>query len=301
MREFLQRHRKAIVIFAALVVPLFLLFVHGRAERRTTVIEVGLMRITQPAQRAADRLLGGVADLWRGYVALVDVKEDNDHLRTRVRELSANALENKTLREENASLRRQLEFKRARADLRLVAATVIAKDINPYARVVRIVVDVGSEDGITEGMPVVTALGLVGRIKQVAPPYAEVMLAVDAKSSVSVKVVGKGVTGTVEGTGSGNDYTARLLYLHKAERLSEGDTLVTSGHDKVFPAGLEVGYVRTVEERQRGLYYELQVDPAVNFSVLETVQVVVGTVGAELAVDAAPGGPGKPSQGGATP
>ena len=120
MGEFLSRHRKAIITFVALVVPLFLLYVHGRYPRKTTIIEQGLMQITGPARSAANRVIDGVGDLWNGYIALTDVQEDNDALREKVRELTGQALENKQLREENRNLRAQLEFKRSRKDLKLV-------------------------------------------------------------------------------------------------------------------------------------------------------------------------------------
>ena len=102
------------------------------------------------------------------------------------------------------------------------------------------------------------------------------MLTVDARSSVSVRVVGKDVTGNLQGTGEQDAYTARLLYLQEGKEVVGGDTLVTTGHDKVFPPGLEVGYIRSLEERQRGLYFELHVAPAVNFATLEEVLVIVG-------------------------
>jgi len=282
VREFLQRHRRALIIFSSLVAPLFLLYVHGRVgeggrPRRTTVIEYALLRVTGPAQEAASRLISGLASVWDRYVALVDAQEDNAALRAKVRRLTADALLAKQLREENERLRALLEFKRARKDLKLVGAQVIGKDVSPYARVVRIALDVGAEDGVKEGMAVVTERGLVGRILRVGARYAEVMLAVDARSSVSVKVAGKGITGTLQGGGARDSYAARLLLLHRAAPIALNDTIVTSGHDRVFPPNIEVGYVSSLEVRQRGNYFELEVAPAVNFSVLEHVQVVVGT------------------------
>jgi len=304
MGDFLNRHRKAIITFIALVVPLFLLFVHGRYPRKTTIIEQGLMQVTGPARAAASRVIHGIGDIWNGYIALVGVEEEKQALSQQVRELTAQALENKQLREENANLRAQLDFKRARKDLKLIAAHVIGKTVSPYARVLSIEVDLGAGDGIREGMPVVTEQGLVGRLQQVSGKYAEVMLVADQKSSVHVKVSAKGVTGTVEGLGLQDEYTARLMYLQRAIRPQPGDTVVTSGHDKIFPPGLEVGYIQKSEERQKGLYYELKVAPAVNFSVLETVQVVVGTIDGEVAAVPAPGapaGPGGPARPGSPP
>lgn len=276
-QELIERHRTRIAAFAAIVVPLFLLYVHGRSPRKTTVVEYVLMQTTSPVQGAASRMLSGFEDVWKGYVALVDVAEDNERLTEERRVLTREALRAKKLDEDNRRLRRLLGFKRTRRDLRTVAAHVIGQDVSPYSRVVRIAIDVGEADGIEEGAPVLAAEGLVGRIKIVAGGYAEVMLTVDARSSVNVRVSGKDTTGNLEGTGASDTYSARLLYLHKGVPLAVGDTVITSGHDKVFPPGIEVGYVRSLEERQRGLYYELQVAPAVNFSTLQEVLVVTGT------------------------
>lgn len=279
MREFFERHRVTIVTLLALVLPLFLLYAHGRADRRTTVVEVALMRLAAPVEAAASRMLGGLEDVWSGYIALVHLREDNDRLGEEVSLLTAEALRAKELNLENLRLRALLDFKRSRKDLETVAAHVIGQDVSPYARVLRVRLDVGVSDGVEEGMPVLAAEGLVGRLRQVAGRYADVMLTVDARSSVNVKVAGKGVTGSLEGTGDTEVYTASLVFLHKAQPLAVGDALITSGHDRVFPAGIEVGYIRSLEERQRGLYYELQVAPAVNFSTLEEILIVTGETG----------------------
>ncbi len=278
MGEFFQRHKAAIAAFFALTVPLFLLFVHGRHPRKTTIVEVALIEVTAPVQRAAGRVLQGLGDLWNGYVALVDVHEENERLLAEMQLLKQRADRVSEVELENAQLRRMLEFKKARRELVTVGAHVIGKDVSPYARVLRVAVDVGDDAGLSEGMPVINADGLVGRLHRVASGYAEVMLAVDARSQVNVKVFGKSVTGTVSGTSSQRNYVARMTYLHKAEPLAVGDLLVTSGHDKVFPPGLKVGYVRDLEERQRDFEYELQITPAVNFSDVDIVHIVTDVV-----------------------
>ena len=284
MRDFLDRHRPTLVSLVAAALPLFLLYVHGRVDRRTTVIEYGLMRVVAPVQATASRMLGGLERAWGGYVALVDLNADNDQLRKDVRDLTGKALRAKELGLENRRLRGLLAFKRSRPELQTVGAHVIGVDISAYARVVRVAIDAGEEDGIAEGMPVITTEGLVGRVRQVAGRYAEVMLTVDARSSVNVKVAGKGVTGNLEGSGSQDSYRGRLLFLHKARPLELGDTLVTSGHDRLFPPNIEVGYIHSLEERQQGLYYEVEVAPAVNFSVLQEVHVVIGSGGGGEAI-----------------
>lgn len=278
MREFLQRHRAAILAFLGLTLPLFLLFVHGRHPRKTTVIEVVLMEITGPVQEAASRALSGISDLWNGYVALIDLHDENERLRDDVRILTEKADRVRQLDLENAQLRTMLDFKKQRRELVTIGAHIIGKDVSPYTRVLRIAVDAGEDAHVLEGMPVINADGLIGRVHRVSSSFAEVMLVVDARSTVNVRVSGKGVVGTVTGTSSQYSYDARMSYLSKAEPLAQGDLLVTSGHDKVFPPDLRVGYIRSIEERQRGVEYELQVTPAVNFSDLDLVFVVTDVV-----------------------
>ena len=288
MREFLKRHRPTIVAFTALIVPLFLLYLHGRIpphKRNLTIFEHVLLQVTTPPTEAAKELISGVAGLVDSYVVLVDLKEENEELGRKVSLLTAEALRAKELDLENRRLRRLLVFKRKRKGLKTIAAHVIGREVSPYARVVKIKIDVDAGDGVRNGMPVVSSEGLVGRITHAGGRNAEVMLTVDNRSSVDVKVAGKGVTGTLQGMGRENAYTARLLYLHKAEPLAPNDTLVTSGHGEVFPPHIEVGYIQNTEERQRGVYYEVRVAPAVNFSTLEEVMVVIGTTDADVPTD----------------
>ncbi len=299
MREFLARHRRTIIAALGLIVPLFLLYVHGRSPRKTTVVEKALMRVTAPAQSAAQSMLSGISGLWSGYVALVGVESDNQSLRDQVARLTAETEKLRSLETENARLRQELDFKAKRRDLKLISAHVIGKDLSPYGRVLRVAVDAGESQGLAEGMPVVSAMGLVGRILKVSGSYGEVLLTVDARSIVNVRVLDKGVIGTVTGTSSPYNYVARMSYLHRAEPLEVGDLLVTSGHDKLFPPGLQVGVIRSLEERQRDLEYELQVTPSVNFADLEVVQVVVGVEEAAPEPAQPPEAPGpRPTRGG---
>ena len=287
LADFWERHRRAILTFCAMVLPIFLLYAHGRSqsERKETVIEVGLMRMTAPVQEAASSMISGLEEAWSGYLDLVDVAVHNEELRAENAVLTAQALRVKRLTEENLRLHELLDFKRMRGELNTVGAHVIGQDVSPFSRVIRLALDVGHEDGIRVGAPVLAPRGLVGRVSRMSSRFCEVMLTVDARSSVSVRVVGKDVTGNLQGTGEVDAYTARLLYLQEGKGLEIGDTLITTGHDKVFPPGVEVGYIRSMEERQRGLYFELQVAPAVNFATLEEVLLVLGDAeGAEDAV-----------------
>lgn len=276
MKALLRRHRSTIVTFVGLTLPLFLLYVHGAKKReQTTLVETALMAVTAPGQRLMNGVVEAVGGVWRDYVALVDVKQENLELRRRVAGLEGQALENRQLRLENERLGGLCEFKRRRADLETVAARVVSKDISPYYRVVRVILDVGEEDRVRRGMPVITHRGVVGRVAKVTGRYADVMLTVDPRSRVDVTILARGVNGTLEGRGDRNVYGARFFFLHRGEPIEKDDEVVTSGNDRVFPAGIVVGYVATTEERQAGVYYEYDVVSAVNFATLEEVLVVL--------------------------
>ncbi len=277
MRELLQRHKETIVTFLAIVIPLFLLYVHGRNPKQNTVATEVLLEVTSPAVKASHDLISSIQGVWFGYLALVGTEDDNTALRDQVNQLEGVVVEAQQLRDENKLLRKELAFKRKRKDLITVTAHVIGRDVSAYARVLRVHVDGGSYDGLKEGMAVLTNRGVVGRLRQVSDRYAEVMLTVDTRSEVAVKIVGKSLTGMVRGKGDRNRYRAKMLMLPGVEELELGDRIVTSGHDQVFPPNLEVGKVSSMAERQEGVYQVLEVSPAVNFGVLEVVQIVVGT------------------------
>ena len=275
MRQLLKRYRATIVSFLALTVPLFLLYTHGRTQHEQSFLESVLMRLTAPFQQMMNGAVEAVSGVWHDYVALIDLKQRNVALTKRVTDLEGQALENERLRRENERLLGLCELRRRRGDWETVAAHVISKDISPYYRVMRVVLDLGAERTIKSGMPVITHLGVVGRIDKVSGRYADVLLTVDPRSRIDVKIAARGASGTVKGSGDRNLYGARFFFLERSEPIEPNDEVITSGHDRVFPPGLVVGYIASEEERQSGVYFEYDVVPAVNFSTLEEVLVVL--------------------------
>ncbi len=278
VREFAKRHRATLVSFIVLTLPLFVLYLHGRRREGQTFLETALMVVTAPAQRVMSSAMSWVGDVWSSYIALVNVHDDNERLAAENEILRGLALEGKRLALENERLRTLCEFKRKRGDLHTVPARVVSKDVSPYFRVVRLYIDAGGGDGVKSGMPVITADGVVGRVERVTGRYADVMLTVDTRSRIDVTIAGKGVTGVLHGRGARNAYGARFSYLHRGKPVEKDDTVVTTGHDRVFPAGLEVGYIADPREHQEGMFYEFDVLPAVNFSTIEEVLVVTSPI-----------------------
>jgi len=278
MWDLLQRHRTALVLILALGLPLGSIYHHGRERPEPSVLESLLMKLTDPVHRTAHAVSSGTAGFLGEYLNLVDLGRENERVRRENRVLLGEAKRARKYERQNERLRTLLEFKQGKTDLNLIAARVIARDISPHYRVVKLSLDVGQSDAIGVGMPVVSHDGLVGRIVRVLEDSCEVMLIVDARSHVNVMVPGEGVTGVLSGVGDRNAYSARFRFLYKSEPITANDVVVTSGHDRVFPPGLEVGVITSARASQEEHYYVYEVGPRVNFSMLEEVFVVTNAM-----------------------
>lgn len=217
----------------------------------------------------------GVGGWWDRHMYLVSVHEENEKLRAerdRLREEHARLL---GVMQENARLRALVGFSEAHPHFQLVPARVIARDVNEFFRVVTIKLDTGNAR-VRPDMPVVSSAGLVGQVESVDGRFAQVLLTVDKRSSVDIVVQRNRARGVLTGEGNPRDYSARIGYLLRRDEVRLGDTLVTSGMGGMFPPDLVIGTIADINDRNYGLYQEVRVEPAVDFSRLEEVYVVAG-------------------------
>jgi len=198
-------------------------------------------------------------------------------LQARVRELQDTVdrlmIENVRLREaelERANLREMLHFKLANPTYEVLAAEVIGHD--PSNLMYYIIIDRGSQDGVANGMPVVTARGLVGRVTAVYPHSARVMLLTDPASSVNALIQSSRATGVVQGQGRRG---LTMHYLEQSEQVQVGDIVLTSGLGGNFPKRLVIGQVTSVKRNDVDMFQEVQVQSAVHFDRLEAVLVIL--------------------------
>ncbi|MFO0651383.1 MAG: rod shape-determining protein MreC [Polyangiales bacterium] len=272
--DFLKRYQAALLCVLALGIPFFLLRTttrdpsHYDALDRFIMQPVGLLQST-----FINRVAEGAADLWMDYVYLVQVRRENDRLHSENLRLRADAARYRAEHDENRRLRRLLQL-RVDTPGEVFAAEVIAKDTSPFFRVTRLAISTPDRTRIHAGMPVITYDGLVGQVSRTFGDYADVLLTVDSRSAVDVMIERTGARGIARGTGERDRYSARVEYLQRTDDVRVGDVVVTSGLGCRFPAGLMVGRVASVTRREFGLYQEIEMSPAVNFSRLNEVLVV---------------------------
>ena len=208
---------------------------------------------------------------------LLATVRDLGALRTQLAELQATVdrlmIENVRLREaeiENTNLRELLQFKLANPSYDMLAAEVIGHDPNNLLHYLTI--DRGSEDGLAVGMPVVTARGLVGRIDEVFPRTATVMLLTDPVSTVSALIQSSRATGMVQGEGRRG---LTMRFVEQSEPVEKDDVVLTSGLGGTFPKRLVIGQVVSVRRSDVEMFLEITVQSAVDFDRVESVLVIL--------------------------
>ena len=170
-----------------------------------------------------------------------------------------------------------LDYARNNPEQRYLTADVVSRDESLFLRY--ILLNKGSNDGVTRNMPVVTAQGLVGLTTEVTANAAKVLLITDASSAVNVRLQDSRAEGVLIGQESGE---LRLLYITLDVEMKPEDRIVTSGLGGTFPAGIVVGAVASVRRRTNDVAQEAEVQSAVDFNRLETVLIITNFIPPEL-------------------
>jgi rod shape-determining protein MreC len=276
--QLLKRYRELLAAAVALVLPLLVWMAHARHPGERSAVDRAIVRMSRPAERLVDWAVTGALGAWDGYLALRGAHERAAALSAEVRRGAVVRMELAELRAENERLGKLLSFARRAGDRPALGARVVGVRLEPRGLQL-LTVDRGGDDGLARMMPVVAAEGVVGRVHAVLAGTAEVLLLTDSNSVVAARVERSRARANVRGTGETG--RCRLDYALRADDLLEGDLLVTSGTDGVFPRGLPVGRIRELRRSAQGLYQKADVTPAVDVTKLE--EVLVLTSGPEAA------------------
>jgi len=267
MLELLKKYRTPLLAGGLILVALLFFSAQLRERGATNTFERVVLSVTAPLQAGVDFLCDGVAGVWgdaRGYFGnageVARLQEENRRLRVELQQLAE-------VRLENERLSRLLAFREA-SGMQAIPARVIAEDASSWFRTVMI--DRGSIDGIGEGMPVVVAEGVVGRVIKTAPHESRVLLITDASSAIAALVQESRARGVCRGQGEKLTFDFAMHW----EEIAEGDLIVTSGTGGVFPKGLTIGSVSRVSQGGLGLFQGVEVTPSVDFYRLEEVLVL---------------------------
>jgi rod shape-determining protein MreC len=228
-----------------------------------------IIEITAPFQNLFDQVVNSTEAFWLNYFHLVNVRHENRQLKNELLELRMANSRYQELLETQERIEALLQFKQT-LNLPVIPAQVIGLDPSGWFK--SIIIDKGKQAGLGLDMPVVNAFGVVGRVVSVSPNYAKVLLIIDQNSAIDCLIQRSRDRGMLKGLMS---EICKLDYVVKSSDVKVGDILVTSGLGGVFPKGLPMGRVLKVKEMPGELFKDVSIMPAVDFSKLEEVLVVI--------------------------
>ena len=260
--------RPAYLFTAITIGHIVLISVQVNTDRGIPVLEAITFGAFAEVQRGVSSVVGGARTWWDEHLALQTVRGDNERLRQEMSRLQIALQQERALARQSRRLEQLLEL-RSQARLATVAASVIAGSASPDFRTLTI--DKGTADGLGPDMAVIAPLGVVGRVITPGARAAKVQLLIDRNAAAGAVVERSRSQGIVEGTGGG---ALRLNYVSGTADVRVGDVVVTSGIDGIYPKGFVIGQIESVGSGS-GAFGAISIRPAVDFSSLEGVLVVL--------------------------
>jgi len=209
-------------------------------------------------------------DFFNAPTDLVRLRQRNEELEAEVANLQTEVISLQQQVTEVELLSALLEFARSQRENEYKSASVVFRDPRPFLKYV--VIDIGTDDGILSGMPVVSAEGLVGRIDAVTANAARVQLITDPGSDVNVTIQPSDASAVLSGSIT-SDISLDLI--PQDAEVQPGDLILTSGIGGNYPSNILIGQVASVRSSATALFQQAAVQPAVDFTRLNIVLVIV--------------------------
>jgi rod shape-determining protein MreC len=222
-----------------------------------------------PLQKISESAKDGGKDTALMVPDFFKSRAENTALRKRIGELEQEVV---SLREQMIRERRMgalLEFTDEIEGPKLNARVIGA---NPTVWFSIAIIDKGLSDGVEQFMPAVSSSGLAGYVLEADDPTSKVMLLTDPRCKVSVVTQRSRARGVVHGSETGQ---CLLKYVESTADVQEGDVLITSGNSAIYPEGLLVGRIVSLESRPGDLFQRAEVAPATDFEKLEELAIIL--------------------------
>ncbi len=281
MEPFVVRYRNLLVLLALLAAQIVGLAVqvHRAGNGRMSLDPrdsggVRLIRLWANALVSPPEILmhatgGGIASLWHSYVDLRNVRQQNQDLQKTIDRLR---LEQAALLEDarqGQRLQALLHFQEKYIYTTL-AAQVIGSSGTTQSRVFYI--DKGSADGLQHDMAVIAEGGIVGKVRDVFPHTAQILVINDQSSGAGVILETTRIRGILRGNAEGQPQIVGII---ADNRIKPGERVLTAGGDQIFPRGLPVGVVdKVVRDPERDGFINVIVKPYAPLDRLDEVLVI---------------------------
>jgi rod shape-determining protein MreC len=258
---------------ALVLVVLSALIILNLPSRTTARLKLGIGGVFLPLFGLASSSQQAVESAGETMVPRRDLLKQNESLRRECERLRLEAMQTEETARENAKLRELVAWKH-QTPWKVKLAKVVLRDPSNWWRTVQI--DLGSRDGLTNNLPVLTTEGLVGRISSVSLTRSQVVLLGDHGCRVSARVENESHdTGIITGSGPLNSEFVEMSYLSSSANLKPGQIVKTSGNGGIYPRGIMIGTVVDSHPVEYGLATAARVKLAANLNALEEVWVML--------------------------
>lgn len=281
MESVFTRYRNLVVLLVILVAQMIGLAMQVRhtasgrnlfdAQDQSGVrlIRLWANAIVSPPEKAIHYAKMGVIGLWQSYIDLRGVAQQNAELEKTVGRLRLEQAELLQDAQQGQRLQALLGFQEHYIYKTLVAQ-VYGSGGSEQSHVLYI--DKGADDGLKRDMAVVTADGIVGKVRDVFPHSAQVLAINDQTSGAGVILATTRIRGILRGNADGQLEVVGVL---ADERIKPGEKVLTAGGDLIFPRGLPVGEVeKVVPDPDRDAFIDIMLKPAAHLDRLDEVLVI---------------------------
>ncbi len=220
-------------------------------------------------QKWTAQMWGGVSSLFQRNPEAEALRQRNSELEAEVAQLKAQVVAAEEDRAKLRTLSGLLDYARTQPENKYLAANVVGLDPSPFLNY--IILDRGSDAGVASGMPVVTDLGLAGRVVEVTATSAKVQLIVDAASVVNALLQTSRERGVVVGQLAGG---LEMQDISQQAVIQPGERVLTSGLGGKFPPGIVIGTVNAAQKLNYEVLQKADLTPAVDFNRLEVVLII---------------------------
>lgn len=228
-----------------------------------------LLEIAVPVQQVVTAPVDWARDTWQGYVALVEIRVENEALRAALERLEEENLQYREALVASGHLER-IAAMRDDFATPMLPSEIVGLDVSPWFR--SVLVDRGHGHGVQAGNPVITDAGVVGLVTRTSPHAAKTMLMLDRQSTLDSVVQRSRTRGVVRGRGMDMPH---FEFEVRGSDVEIGDVIITSGLGGVYPKGLRVGEVVALDDPGGSLMQIAILEPAVDFGKLEQVFIML--------------------------
>lgn len=259
------------MLFIALTALMLVLMSHDIGNRGgTDVAGQILFKAGAPAVKAGSSATSFVTDLFQSYVDLRGVRAENRRL---TEALERTERERDAFREQAAAGRRLEELLGMKQVLPPAVTAARVAGSGFASGNATLLIDRGSADGVSIGMPVVAVGGIVGKVVLTWTDLAKVQCITDPASGAAVVLQESGYQGILVGRSPATSDSCELEFLPPYAEVGHGDLVVTSGLDQIYPRGIAAGRIVGLPEGS-GLARKFEVKPGIDFRRIAEVLVL---------------------------